>query len=54
MQGKYLIALKKIFPTVYNTPPIGSHLTHVFKGFVIRSQIENLTPTPSFDYNSCK
>ncbi len=44
MQGKYLIALKKIFPTVYNTPPIGYHLTHVFKGFV----------TPSFDYNSCK
>jgi hypothetical protein len=30
------------------------HLTLPFKEFMIRSQISNLTPAPSFDHNSCK
>ncbi len=34
--------------------PIGAHLTTTFKGFVVGSQIPNLTPAPSFDHNSCK
>jgi hypothetical protein len=33
--------------------PIGDHLTLTLKGFVIGSQIPNLTPDPSFDHNSC-
>ncbi len=33
--------------------PIGNHLTPTLRGFVIGSQILNLTPDPSFDHNSC-
>jgi hypothetical protein len=29
-------------------------LTLAFKGFVVKSQIPNLIPAPSFDHNSCK
>jgi hypothetical protein len=29
------------------------HLTHVLKGFVVESQIHNLTPNHYFDHNSC-
>ncbi len=38
---------------VYHTP-IGIHLMFVFKGFMARSQIENLIHALSFDHNSCK
>jgi hypothetical protein len=44
VQGQYLIAFENIRP----------HLTPDFKGFIVESQIPNLTPTPSFDHNSCK
>jgi hypothetical protein len=30
------------------------HLTFPLKGFVVGSQILNLTPALSFDHNSCK
>ncbi len=30
------------------------HLTPTLKGFVVGNQFPNLTPTPSFDHNSCK
>ncbi len=33
---------------------IGPHLTPSFKGFVVGSQIGNLTFAPSFDHNLCK
>jgi len=32
---------------------IGNHLTSYLKGFLVRSQILNLTPNLSFDHNSC-
>jgi hypothetical protein len=53
LQGQYLIEIKNICPTMYNMfhKP---HLTPAFKGFVVGSQILNLTLTPSFDHNSCK
>ncbi len=34
--------------------PIKAHLTFTFKGFVVESIVFNLTPTLSFDHNSCK
>jgi hypothetical protein len=27
---------------------------HIFQGFMVRNQIPNLTPTPSFDHDSSK
>jgi len=53
MQGKYFIALKRSFQWCI-AHPIWPHLTPDFKGFVIGSQIPNLTSAPSFDHNSCK
>ncbi len=44
---------KGLFNNVQNTL-IGIHLTPIFKGFFIKSQILNLTLAPSFDHNSCK
>ncbi len=32
---------------------IRDHLTPTLKGFVVKNQIPNLTPDPSFDHNSC-
>jgi hypothetical protein len=32
---------------------IGDHLTSYLKGFLVRSQILNLTPNLPFDHNSC-
>jgi hypothetical protein len=32
---------------------IGDHLTLAIRGFMVGSQIPNLTPCPSFDHNSC-
>ncbi len=46
MQGKYFIALKKIFQGCLHAP-IEDHLTPILRGFVVRSQIVNLTP-PNF------
>jgi hypothetical protein len=43
---------KKKFNGVLHTQ-IEDHLTLVLKGFVVGSQIPNLTLGPSFDYNSC-
>jgi hypothetical protein len=34
--------------------PIGLHLTLFFKGFMVESQIFNLTATLFIDHNSCK
>jgi hypothetical protein len=34
--------------------PIEANLTLSFKELVIRNQIPNLIPAPSFDHNSCK
>jgi hypothetical protein len=33
--------------------PIGDDLTFFLKGFVVKSQVPNLTPNPSFDHNLC-
>jgi hypothetical protein len=33
--------------------PIKYHFTLILRGFVVRSQIGNLTPNLSFDHNSC-
>jgi hypothetical protein len=33
--------------------PIKHHLTPNLRGFMIKSQIFNLTPSPYFDHNSC-
>jgi hypothetical protein len=33
--------------------PIEDHLTPILRGFVVGSQIHNLTPKLSFDHNSC-
>ncbi len=43
---------KNIFKGVSHAP-IRDHLTFILRGFVIRSQIFNLTPALSFDHNSC-
>jgi len=33
--------------------PIIDHWAPTIQGFVVGSQIPNLTPNPSFDHNSC-
>jgi hypothetical protein len=33
--------------------PIENDLTLVLRGFVVRSQVPNFTPDPSFDHNLC-
>jgi hypothetical protein len=33
--------------------PIEDHLTVALRGFVVKSQVPNLIPNPSFDHNSC-
>ncbi len=43
---------KKLFNSVLHVS-IGNNLTLALKGFVIASQIFNLTPNLSFDHNSC-
>ncbi len=32
---------------------IKDYLTPTLRGFMVKSQIPNLTPAPSFDHNSC-
>jgi hypothetical protein len=54
IRRQYLIALQKVFSNGVSHFPIKPHLTFAFKGFMLKSQIPNLTPTPSFDHNSCK
>jgi len=44
IQGQYLIALKKIFSTMYNTPLLDLIWPILFKGFGVESQISNLAP----------
>ncbi len=51
-QVHYFITLKKIFLVVY-CAPIRDNLTPVLRGFVVGSQIFNLTFALSFDHNSC-
>jgi len=48
---QYLIPLENIFPTMYSTLQLNL-IYPDFKGFVVGSQIFNLTPAPSFDHNS--
>jgi hypothetical protein len=43
---------KDISNGVFSTP-IGDHLTFILRGFVVASQIPNLTLDLSFDHNSC-
>jgi hypothetical protein len=50
--GNYFIALKWYFQH-YITCPNQNYLTLILRGFVVGSQIPNLTPNPSFDHNSC-
>jgi hypothetical protein len=54
IRGQYLITLQKVFFNGVSHVPIKPHLTFAFKGFMFKSQIPNLTSTPSFDHNSCK
>ncbi len=54
MRGEYLIALKKVFPNNVQHALIKAHLTPTFQGFVVGTQILNLTLTLSFEHNSCK
>ncbi len=51
MERQYLIAFKKINHILH--APIGDHLIHALKGFVVGNQILNLTFNLSFDHNSC-
>jgi hypothetical protein len=46
--------VRKIFYSFQKIFPIGAHLAPIFKGFMVESQISNLTLAPSFDHNSCK
>jgi hypothetical protein len=41
-----------IFNSVLHAP-IENHLTSTLRGFVVGTQIPNLTPASSFDHNSC-
>ncbi len=45
---------KKYLSNGVQHTPIRPHLAPAFKGFMVGSQISNLTPTPSFDHNLCK
>ncbi len=54
MRNKYFIAFKKDLSKGVQHALIGPHLTLAFKGFVVGSQIPNLTLAFSFDHNSCK
>jgi hypothetical protein len=53
MQGDYLIFPKKDLSNSVLHSQIKDYLTPTLRGFVVRSQIPNLTPIPSFDHNSC-
>jgi hypothetical protein len=45
--------LQKDFSNRVSHTPIRNHLTPALRGFVVGSQILNLTPDLSFDHNSC-
>jgi len=51
-RGLAYIPQKYIFNGVFHSL-IKNHLTFALKGFVVGSQIPNLTPSFSFDHNSC-
>jgi hypothetical protein len=54
MKRKNYYNPQKDFSNGLKHAPIGPHLIPAFKRFVVKSQIPNLTPTPSFDHNLCK
>jgi hypothetical protein len=53
MRGQYHVALKNLSNSVKHAP-IRPHLTFAWKGFMVGSQIENLTPALFLNHNSCK
>jgi hypothetical protein len=53
MQGQYLVTILKDISNDVLHAQIRDDLTLALRGFVVKSQIPNLTLDHSFDHNSC-
>jgi hypothetical protein len=52
-QGQYFIPLKRSFQWCMARPNQSSFGPLLLRGFMVKSQIPNLTRNPSLDHNSC-